>query len=139
MIIKELLTKEYLKWLFFKVLTNGLIIVSMFHFINEKNSNIQLGIILFVISMITFWGYHRIKPVPKLATCVENSGMFVNIYTNLTMTTGLGLILLVGFYGVEEFTNGFWVTVGIFIAMFLSGLLLYIYSCKKNGIIEKKI
>ncbi len=92
--IKQHLTISYFKWLFFKVSTQGLIILSVYFFMIEKDQNILLGISLFVLSMLTFSGYHRIKPTPLLATCLDKSGFFANIYTTLSITTGLGFLLL---------------------------------------------
>lgn len=71
--MKQHLTTEYFKWLFFKGATSGLIILSVYFFMIEKDQNILLGISLFVLSMLTFSGYHRIKPTPPLATCLDKS------------------------------------------------------------------
>lgn len=133
--IKELLTKEYFKWLFFKASTSGLIILSVYFFIIDKDSNILLGVILFGLSMFTFGGYYRIKPTPPLATCLNKSGLLASMYATTTMSAGLGFILLVSLFGIENFSYGLTVVFGTCGALFASGVAVYIYNCKKNGVI----
>lgn len=133
--IKELLTKEYFKWLFFKTLTSGLIILSVYFVIIPKDQNIFLGISLFILSMATYYQYYKIKPTPPLATCLDNSGMIASMYATTTMSLGLGFILLASFFGFEQFSYGVSVTVSICLVIFASGVAVYIYNCKKNGVI----
>ncbi len=137
--MKQHLTTEYFKWLFFKASTQGLIILSVYFIMIEKDQNILLGISLFVLSMLTFSGYHRIKPTPLLATCLDKSGFFANIYTTLSITTGLGFLLLVSIFGIEDFNYDFYVVSGICCTFFASGVTVYIYNCKKNGVLDENV
>ena len=134
--MKQHLTMKYLRWLFFKASTSGLIVLSVYFIMIEKDQNILLGISLFVLSMLTFSGYHRITPTPPLATCLDKSGFFANIYSTLSISTGLGFLLLISLFGVEDFHYDFYIIIGICFAFFASGVGVYLYNCKKNGVLE---
>jgi drug/metabolite transporter (DMT)-like permease len=114
----------------------GFIIISMSYFINTKHSNILLGIAYFILSIVAFTFQNKIKPTPKLATCLEDSGMLVSVLTNLFLTTGLGLVLLLTVFGLDGFFDDATSILAIFITMFLVGLGGYLYNCKKNVVVE---
>lgn len=133
--IKELLTKEYFKWLFFKTMTSGLIIVSVYFLIIPQNQNIIFGVFLFLLSMFTYHRYYKIKPTPPFANCLHKSGFVTSVYATTTMSVGLGFILLVSLFGMDNFTTRIEVVFGICGALFASGVAVYIYNCKKNGVI----
>lgn len=135
--MKELITKDYIIWIFLRMLSNGLVVVSIFFFINEKESNIYFSILLFILSIPAYIFYYRISPRPKFATCLENRSNFVKIYTNIALNVGFGFFLLVVFLGLEGSVSELYPNIGILFTIFLSGLALYIYSCKKNRIIKK--
>lgn len=134
--MKQLLTKEYFKWLLYRTITNGLIIVSVSFFILETKQNIPLGILLFALSIITYTLGYKIKPVPLLGTCLETSNILLRLYSAITIQAGLGFVLLGILHGLDGFNFPLITTLGIFTAISLSGIGIYFYQCKKNGIIQ---
>lgn len=137
--MKQHLTAEYFKWLFFKASTQGLIILSVYFIMIEKEPNIVLAITLFVLSMVTFGFYRRIQPTPPLATCLDKSGLIAGLYATTTMSIGLGFILLGIAFGVDKLVYEVAVVFGIAGALFVSGVVVYIYNCKKNGVLDENV
>jgi hypothetical protein len=137
--MKQHLTVDYFKWLFFKASTSGLIILSVYFFMIEKEPNIVLSISLFALSMFTFSFYRRIKPTPPLATCLDKSGLIAGLYATITMSIGLGFILLASAFGIEKFVYEPTIVFGIAGAFFASGVFVYIYNCKKNGVLDENV
>ena len=137
--MKQHLTVDYFKWLFFKVSTTGLIILSVYFFMIDKEPNIILAISLFVLSMLTFSFYRRIKPTPPLATCLDKSGLIAGLYATITMSTGAGFILLGIAFGVDKFVYEVAVVFGIAGTLFVSGVVVYIYNCKENGVLRENV
>lgn len=137
--MKQHLTISYFKWLFFKVSTTGLIILSVYFFMIDKEPNIIIAISLFVLSMVTFGFYRRIKPTPPLATCLDKSGLIAGLYATTTMSIGVGFILLASAFGIEKFVYEPTIVFGICCAFFASGVTVYIYNCKKNGVLDENV
>lgn len=131
--MKKLFAKEYLKWLFFKIISMAFIIVSIYYFININN--LMLGTVYFILSFVAYLLHNRIKPTPKLATCLEDSGMFMNIITYLSLTTSLAILLQLFFFSTDETFITLVKLYSILIFLLSVGVISYIYNCKKNQVI----
>lgn len=77
--LKELMTREFFMYIFFRLLGIGFMTISLFSLFFIKEKNIFLGGLLFVIGFI-FLILTSLIEKPKLATCLNKNGFFLSFF-----------------------------------------------------------
>lgn len=131
--IKELLNKDYFVYIVFKFLTITTIVLAIYFLLNiESIGNLYFVISLFVVNIFLTITTSRLK-TPKLAKCLYKTPIYINIFVGLFIHLGLGLFVIsvaTGFVHIN--------IVYFSVALFIFGVSIYFYICKRNKIFEKK-
>lgn len=125
--LKELMTKEFFIYIFFKLLSICFITISLFSIFFRKEKNIFLGGLLFVIGFI-FLILTSLIEKPKLATCLDKCGFFKSLFIKTSLFVGVSLLALSIAFGFDGLI--------ILSSILLFGIFSYFFCCKRNMILD---
>lgn len=127
MSLKELLTKEFFVYIFFKLLSICFMTISLFSIFFREDRNIFLGGLLFAVGFI-FLILISITEKPKLATCLNKNGFFISLLIKTSLFVGVSLLVLSIVFGFDSLI--------ILSSILLFGIFSYFFCCKRNMILD---
>ena len=135
--LKELMTKEFFIYIFFKLLSICFITISLFSIFFREEKNIFLGGLLFVIGFI-FLILTSLTEKPKLATCLDKSGFLVSFFINTSLHLCIAMIGLFYTFDFRETLFDEKMFFIVLIVIFATSTFAYLYCCKKNFISKEE-
>lgn len=133
--LKKLLCKEFFVYISFRLISILLISIAMFCLFFSNKIDVFLGIVLFIIGLI-FLLLVSLREKPKLATCLNKSNFFVSFLVNTSLYISVVMMGLFYTFYFKEISSDERIFFIILVIVFLIGISLYLYCCRRNKILN---